>query len=434
MHASSASIATDHREISATGDVPASLVRLLAIGAVLGALVFNLLLCFVNTRVMGISDGHVMLAEMAIVAGAFAAAMTRRLTLYMLLAVFMSYMILLFALRGGQYNLKALRDILIPFAFYFLGMRMHDLKLADRLVLASAAIVVAVGLFEYLALDVYLQFFNVIGYYLARGTVSVADTYGQTVGLFISGVRPEPRTILPFLGQHRVSSVFLEPVSMGNFAVIVYSWALFRGRDFSGRFLAMLMAATVIALADARFGLYSCVLITLLYPFYNLTPRLLWGVLPFLLLAGLAIYGITSVSGGGPNDLAGRFAVTAHILTQLSLGVVFGAEITDQFTADSGLAYSLTAFGLFGFVALWLVLVLAPQKDPRAWRFHAMVLVYLLLLMLISDSFYSIKTAALLWFILGTANSVSPAPSPTAQVERRRPEARDFRAGAVRPA
>ena len=80
------------------------------------------------------------------------------------------------------------------------------------------------------------------------------------------------------------------------------------------------------------------------------------------------------------------------------------------------------------------MLVLAPQKDPRAWRFHAMVLVYLLLLMLISDSFYSIKTAALLWYILGTANSVAPAPSPIVPVERRRPEARDFRAGAVHPA
>ena len=34
-----------------------------------------------------------------------------------------------------------------------------------------------------------------------------------------------------------------------------------------------------------------------------------------------------------------------------------------------------------------------------------MVMVYLLLLMQISDSLYSIKTAALLWFLLGTSNA-----------------------------
>jgi putative polymerase len=34
-----------------------------------------------------------------------------------------------------------------------------------------------------------------------------------------------------------------------------------------------------------------------------------------------------------------------------------------------------------------------------------MVIVYMLLLMLISDSFYSIKTAALMWFILGSSNA-----------------------------
>ncbi|QRM53738.1 hypothetical protein [Sinorhizobium sp. BG8] len=192
---------------------------------------------------------------------------------------------------------------------------------------------------------------------------------------------------------------------MGNFAVIVYSWALYRGREFAARWWAGAMAFALIAFADARFGLYTCVLITLLYPFYNLLPRTVWSVLPFLLLAVLAVYGITSVTGEGPNDIAGRFTATAHILTQLSTGVVMGTEITDQFTADSGLAYSLTAFGAIGFVGLWLTFVHAPLADPRAWRFHSMVIVYILLLMLISDSFYSIKTAALLWFLLGTSNA-----------------------------
>ena len=382
-----------------------ALLRLLAIVTVIAALVFNFFLCFVNTKVMHITDSYVMLSEMMIVGTVFIVALTRRAPLYLLLGVFVSYMMFIFALRGGQLNLKPVRDILIPIAFYFAGMRLHDPKLGDRLVLVSALIVIGAGLFEYLAVDTYISYFNVIGYYLARGTVTTDQLFGATQGLFISGTRPEPRTNLPFLGQHRVSSVFLEPVSMGNFAVIVYSWALYRGRAFKGRWFAMFMALTVITLADARFGLYTCVLITLLYPLYNFIPRLAWSVLPFLLLAVLAAYGITTGTGGGANDLTGRFMVTAHILTQLSAAVVLGTEQTTQFTADSGLAYSLTAFGIFGFVVLWTVLAYAPAAEARAWRFHCMVMVYLLLLMLISDSFYSIKTAALLWFLLGTSNS-----------------------------
>ncbi|WP_315923319.1 hypothetical protein [Mesorhizobium sp. SP-1A] len=385
------------------------IVRFLAIAAVMAALVFNFLLCFVNTRLFPITDAYVMLSEMLVIGTVMLAALTRRAPLYLLLVAFLTYMLLLFALRGGQYNLKSVRDILIPIAFYFTGMRLRDPGLGDRLVLASALVVVAAGLFEYLFVDTFISYFNVLGYYLARGTVSADQLYGQTQGLFISGMRPEPRTILPFLGQHRVSSVFLEPVSMGNFAVIIYSWALYRGRAFAARWWVMALAFTVIALADARFGLYSCVLVTLLYPLYDYIPRPAWIVLPFLMLAMLGIYGIMSGTGGGPNDLSGRFAVTAHILTQLSPGVVFGAEATDQFTADSGLAYTLTAFGLFGFAALWTTFVHAPLGTARAWRFHSMVIVYLLLLMLISDSFYSIKTAALLWFLLGTSNGDRPA-------------------------
>lgn len=392
---------------AADGGLPLAirLGRLLAIITVLGALTFNAVLCLVNTRIMAMAESHVMLAELVIVGCAFIGAATRKSGLYLLTAVFLSYMMLLFMLRGGVVNLKAVRDILIPFAFYFMGRRIADPKLCDRLVLASAVIVVAFGLFEYLFLETFLDFFNVIGYYLARGSLALEQTFGQTRGLFISGQRPEARTILPFLGQHRVSSVFLEPVSMGNFAVIVYCWALFRGRAFKGRFVAFLLAFTVVALADARFGLYSCVLITLLYPFYRFLPRLSWSVLPFLMLAVLAVYGVTFVDGGGPNDLAGRVAVTADILMHLTLGVVLGIETTNRFLSDSGLAYSLVAFGIGGFVALWSLFVHAPITHARAWRFHAMMILYVLLLMTISDSFYSIKTAALMWFILGSSNA-----------------------------
>ena len=381
-----------------------SLRRQLATIAVLGGLTFNAVLCFLNTNVMAVRESHVMLFEMALIGCAFLAALGRRIDFYLVSAFFLSYMLLLFALRGAV-DLKAVRDVLIPIGFYFMGTQVRDTRLADRLVTISIAIVLVFGLFEYFLTELYLDFFNVLGYFIARGSLTLEETFGATRGLFISGLRPEPRTLLSFLGQHRVSSVFLEPVSAGNFGAIVFAWALFR-TDMRFRYGVMAAAMTTVVLADARFGFYTCILMTLMLPFYRLVARPVWLILPFLLLVLIAIYGLATGTDGGANDIAGRFQVTAAILTRLDLPVILGIATTNEFTADSGLAYTLTKFGLFGFIALWAALVFAPFKDAKAWAFHSMVMIYLLLLMIISNSFFSIKTAALLWFILGTAHWV----------------------------
>lgn len=388
----------------------AGFLRFGAIASVMGGLVFNLFLCFVNTRIMPVRDSHVMLMEMMIIGTALLVALDRRAGLYMVLGIFVSYMLLLFTLRGEN-DLKAVRDILIPVIFYAMGSRLRDLKLADSLAVWSAIVVLIFAFFEYFALDLYLEWFNVLGYYISKGTVTLTESYGATKGLFISGSRPEPRTILSFLGQHRVSSVFLEPVSMGNFGVIIFSWAMFR-RGWSGRWFLFAAALAMIVLADARFGLFTCILIAAMSPFFKLVPRIFWLVMPFLLLAVIAAYGLATGTSGGPNDLAGRIAVTAHILTGLPLGVVLGVETTAQFTADSGVAYTLTKFGLLGFIGLWAVLIFMPFRNARGWEFHSMMIVYLLLIMVISNSFFSIKTGALMWFMAGTVSAVEiPAVS-----------------------
>lgn len=386
------------------GDWHALMQRRIAIFTVIGGLTFNLVLAFVNTRIFPVRDSYVMGAEMLLIGMAFLAIVGRKLDVYLILFLYLSYMMLLFALRN-EIDLKAVRDMLVPVAFYLLGTRVRDLRLADTLVVASAVIVIVIALFEYMLLDLYLDNFNVLGYFLARGSLLPQETFGATRGLFISGIRPEPRTLLPFLGQHRVSSVFLEPVSTGNFGVIIFAWALFRN-DMRWRFAVMAMALATVVMADARFGFFTCILLAMMLPFYRFVPRPVWLVAPFIMLAVIAAYGLVTGTEGGPNDISGRLRVTASILTDLNLAVVLGVETTMQFTADSGLAYTLTKFGLLGFFALWALFIYAPLRTAGAWNFHSMVVIYLLLLMLISNSFYSIKTAALLWFILGTANSV----------------------------
>lgn len=404
---------------SASIEVTPAYVPPLAVFAVIGSLIINLFLCFVNTKVFGVSQTHLMLAEMMMIGSALLAAMNRQIGLYLILVLFCSYMAFLFALRQ-ETDLKPLRDLLIVIAFYFLGTRSANIQLADSLVVASAIVVLFFAFFEYLAVDLYLENFNILGYYLARGSMTLEDTFGTTKGLFGSGMRPEARTLLPFLGEHRVSSVFLEPVSAGNYGALIYCWAITRN-TMRWRWSVVIAALTIIVMADARFGFFTCILVTLLLPFFRIVPKIIWFAAPFLLLSIFAAYGIVSQTDGGANDIIGRFNVTAYILAQFSPAIVLGAEATDRFTADSGLAYTLAQFGIGGFVLFWIGAVYAPVRDAKAWQFHAAMLVYLLLLMLISNSFYSIKTAALMWFLLGTFDRVGnpdASSAPAAQGER----------------
>lgn len=380
-------------------------MRFCAVAAVVGGLTFNFFLCFVNTRVMAVRDSHVMLMELACIGAAFLVAADRRAGLYLVLGIFTTYMLFLFTLRG-QNDLKALRDIFIPVVFFAMGSRLRDINLADRLAIFSVIIVLGFAAFEYFALDVYLEWFNVLGYYISRGTVTLADSFGATKGLFISGNRPEPRSILPFLGQHRVSSVFLEPVSMGNFGAIIFAWAMFR-RGWAGRWFLFPAAIIITISADARFGLFTCILMAVLTPFFRIIPRTVWLVMPIFFLAVIGAYGLATGTQGGDNSFSGRIEATAAIISKLPVGVVLGIETADAFTADSGMAYTLTKFGLIGFVALWALFVFQPLRSARAWNLHSMMILYVVLIMVISNSFFSIKTAALMWFMTGTAAAVN---------------------------
>jgi putative polymerase len=388
---------------TAEGFMPA-FMRFCAMSSVLGGLTFNFFLCFVNTRVMAVRDSHVMMMELVCIGLAFLVAADRRAGFYLILGIFTTYMIFLFALRG-QNDIKALRDIFIPVVFFAMGSRLANVQLADRLAIWSASIVLVFAFFEYFLLDLYLDWFNVLGYYISRGTVTLTESFGATKGLFISGSRPEPRSLMAFLGQHRVSSVFLEPVSMGNFAAITFGWAMFR-RGWNGRWFLFPAALAMAILADARFGLFTCILMALLVPFYRILPRTIWFVMPLFFLAVIGAYGLATGTHGGDNSLAGRVEVTASIISDLPLAVVMGVEATDSFTADSGMAYTLTKFGLLGFAALWALFVFQPLRSARGWEFHSMMILYLILIMVISNSFFSIKTAALMWFMTGTAAAI----------------------------
>lgn len=388
---------------------------------IIAAISFNFVLCFVNTNVTAINASTVMACEALVISGAFIAS-ARSFTEVRLIApaITIAYVLLLalaravFSLDAGI-DIKIARDLLIPFAFFLLGCGIKDLKHADLIVKVCALCVVGVGLVEYFFLDEFLRYFNVIMYYVVRGTVDMRQLEVLSTNLFVSGLRPEGRSMLPFLGDHRVSSIFLEPVSPGNFAVIIFSWALVRAQ-FDGRFQWSVFAAAVVIviMADNRFGAYLCALSILFVLLPQRLGYLIVACLPAVLVVGLVGLAATLPGGSVDDSLIGRMLSAGRVLAAFKPADWFGLGkgATDAF--NSGYAYTISQIGIPAAAGVWLLFLGLNAPSWSFQGFRTLAGLYLGTILAVSYSPYTIKTASILWFLLGALFSAEKSNSSEA--------------------
>lgn len=379
----------------------AATARLLAGALVFGGVVFNFVLCIVNAKIFAISPAIVMLAEMGLIGASLALTARHTTALMIVLVGFLSYAAFLSAMRASV-DAKAVRDVIIPITFLFLGRRFGSATMGDRLVNLCVWTVLIVGVCEYSFLTQYLKIVDIRAYYVARGTVDPASIDTTGTGLFASGIRPEGRTLLPFLGAHRVSSIFLEPVSMGNFGAVVFSWIALRNFSSPSRLaVALLPAVAVFIMADARFGLMVSLTCLIIYPLARRIGRIVLLLAPFIVIVALAVNGFINADVIWDNGLKGRMILSGQMLSHLDFWEAMGFIPVTRFVSDSGYTYTLAKFGLLGCIGLWSLFALAPTASEQAWRYRLFVGFYITSLLIISDSVYSIKTGALVWFLSG---------------------------------
>ena len=385
--------------------------RTLASVVVITAALFNFVLCFINTTLFPISANVVIAAEIALIGIALSLVWHRGRSLYSILLLMAAYFITVMVFRS-DFDPKILRDLLIPIVFFFLGRYLGDLRSADRLVMLLLIFVLGTALFEWLALDTYLRFLDVYHYYVARGTtIEQADT---AAGLFHNATRYEERTLLSFLGDHRVSGIFLEPVSVGNFGAIAFAWVLLRDRQRIFALAAKTLAiAAILVLADARFGFFLCVITLAIYASARVIRPTMLLALPFVTIIALVTDATVNRDEIWDNTIAGRLLSAGHSITTLDALNVFGLQLSDaissNYAGDSGYAYALVTVGIIGLAAIWGLFVYTPVSGTDACRFKNFVAFYVVLLLTISASVFSIKTAALLWFLYGTLNNPNRA-------------------------
>lgn len=374
----------------------------LVTGILLAAVSYQALLCLMNTFGLRASVTLVGATEALIMLSCLPFLLRRLLPGLLFIALVAGAYFCIAAIFTGQLNPKTFRDLAIPLCFFWLGCNLGRPELVERALIPIIVVIIALGFFELFMLDTYTRFFDIFSYYVSTGILKPITEFVRESKLQLNGTRPEGigRTLLPWLlGNHRVSSVFLEPVSLGNFATILAAWGLsYDARDWRKGLFFVGSAVVMIVLCDSRFAL-------LLLPLL-LAVRLLRGtalnltiLAPFVAVSLVLLIGATSTEYG--DNLMGRLALSGWALLDFDLDMLFALTIPPYF-GDMGYAYLLAGFGLPVSLLLWFSLWLQPFPDERSRRFRALAACYIALILAVSGtSLFAFKTSAVFWCMLG---------------------------------
>ena len=405
---------------------------LLPVLIVLAAVLFNAGLAIINAHVTPLSANVVIAAEVLIVVAAhtviFANYRPQMLPWYAMIVI-----IVLFSLERsmivGNFDPKFMRDVLLIPTFVLLGMTTPQRRTTTLIVILHLVVVSGV-LLEAFFTQTFSSLFEVRQYYLATRPFDAANFWNASSDLFVSATRPGNR-FLNFVDFHRISSVFLEPVSLGNYVTIITAFLCANYRFMSRKVLVFLILGNAIALVgcDGRLAAVSSALIVLAALASPWLPR----KSALLYLPGALVCAAIIVVVDHPNPLEdnflGRIAYTVDLLTRYDVLEWFGNS--DRLigpAADSGIAYTITTQSMVGLIAFWFFLVLnAEDRTLYQIRYLHGICIYITFTMLVSYSLFSIKTAALLWFIYGSlqmASQQKKASSVRATRVRRDPSVR----------
>lgn len=384
----------------------------LVIGIILASVCYQAVLCMLDTQLHFASRTVVGLGEALIFIACLPILARRLLPGVIALILLIAGMFTIASIFNGQLGIKAFRDLLIPLCFFWAGCNIGRPELAEKGLTAAISVVLLVGFFELFFVDQFTNIFDIFGYYVNTGNLIPITDYVRESRLQLNGIRPEGigRTLLPsLLGSHRVSSVFLEPISLGNFATLCVAWGLSKDLKQMRQMLFFVSAGIVMmVLSDSRFALMAVSVMVLMRITLSGQTVNLAILAPFLAAALLLVLGLDA-TGRGSDSFGGRLAFSGFTLLRFDLPMLFGIAKFENF-ADQGYAYIISSFGIPVCLLLWFSFWLVKLPDDQGLRFRAFLAVYFSLILCISgNSAFAFKSAAVIWFLFGCSLR-TPAP------------------------
>jgi putative polymerase len=386
---------------------------------------YNAILAFINHNIMPLSPAYVVLSEMLILAYSFAFILKKGIFEediapfgYLVATIFLTVYVMVIN-RAGY--IDHLRNILIVFAFVVLGRWTNERTL--RLIFKICCIaVLAVLICEIVSVPAYVGLFHPAEYF--QNTRGVAPATYSDLGLFRGALGFPDRFSFGII-DHRSSSIFLEQVSLANFCgVMVIYLVSFSNR--LGLFDRVIFIATVVLILltnDTRTMLIFSVVCLAGYVIYPWIPKIFdFFLMPGIIAAGFLIHAFKP--NAHEDDFVGRISGTVRNIIAMDIPATLGLELDKATTfVDSGYVYITYGATIFGLILFWLFVSFFPAgQTPNQKRLcHSLSLFMFLNLMIGSTAIFSMKTAGLVWLLVGflKANEGSrqkTAPAPVATV------------------
>ena len=374
---------------------------------VIGSVLFNSTLAAVNSHLAPLTPSVVIGTEILFVVAAHAVALinySRMMTPWYVFLLFITIGALFRSVALGAFDMKGFRDVLLIPTFVVLGMTFDKSRLI-RVIVMLQLIILAFLLLEALDTASFAALFNVEDYWINTRGWSADDFWNPESGLFISATRPDER-FFKFVDLHRLSSIFLEPVSLGNYCVIIVAFvcAIYNRLSWSTRGFFILSTIVLLAGSDGRLAAVCCAAIIALTLFVHRLPRYSAFIyLPAVTITAFILVGYGGLRSGA-DDFPGRIAYTAELLGSWDIREWLAISSKPvEASMDSGLAYLILSQSLLGVVVIWAFIVFVSLEDTVAKvRFTHALALYISLTLMVSYSLFTIKTASLLWFIHGS--------------------------------
>lgn len=373
---------------------------------------FNALLAIVNGHVFTINSNLVAAVQALLVLSAFGVALLAWPDgIVRCIALTLAWLVLVFAsmlLRDGI-DPKIVGDALLLPAFVALGLAIRRTTLIDTIRWLQIALVIFV-LWELFFPSSFGEVFRVRDYYVATRGFSESQFWTGDDNLFLSSQRPGGRILDFGIDVNRGSSLFLEPVGLGNWTIVVTVALATFWNQIAPRDRWWLLGTNLILLwgCDGRLAMATVLLLLLTMPLSARLPRLypaLYLPLAFVGIGLLVGLDLAEVPRSNHDTFIGRFTYGWSVLASLDLRSILGmAPVGAQVSYDSGWAFITVKQSIFGLALLWLAITLVvPFQSEVGRRYSHAAALFVTLALPVSNSVLSIKMAAALWMIAGCA-------------------------------
>lgn len=374
----------------------------------IAGIMYNAVLAFLHAQGLPVNEGVVALAEFLILlAGSvylpFHKSNLVHTSQHLFFYVAIACLCGIVFMFNATISVKFLRDMYLMVLFIILGSQCEEKELfkAFKVVTLLTLAVMAIEIFS---TDLYVSLLAPASYYeVTRGVA----TYGST-GLFRGAIVSDSRFSFGLLNIPRLSSLFLEQVSLANFSMILTLFLItFWGK--LGKFDRLFYLFSILLIVvgnNTRTGTAVNLLLFIGYWVFPKLPRRGNALImpAILLIAALFFYDPHITARSWSDDLNGRIGLTLSLLAQLDIGTLVGGNLgpfLDK-THDSGYVYIICFSTVFGLFLYWLYtsFFLRPF-DAKSRRFLYGCSLFLATNLLISAAIFTIKISAPLWMMAG---------------------------------